>query len=143
MSGCKNKNEELAAVKVISDEKIKEYQETIREKDSALKKLEEEMKKFKIENEELLIKINVLEQELKEKRENGDQISIAGIRLGYTMAQVSEIIGKDYVVSDWTSIDERQNKKWLYGDKIEVLFLSDKVNSIKLKSPPNIYFRYL
>lgn len=60
--------------------------------------------------------------------------SIGGIRLKYRMEQVSEILGKDYTVSEWSNYTETE-KLWTYKDGIKIFFISDRVSRIELVSP--------
>ena len=122
VGGC-NKNESVKEVTT-------NYEKTIEKKDIEIKGLKKKIEEMKNEIEVLSKKTSTDES----KSIDGDnRISIAGIRLGYKMEQVAEILGTDYIEEEWIYYEE-PNIKWVYKDGLIIYFNSEKVHNIDLTS---------
>lgn len=162
-TGCDNKkevetlNNNLESVKKELDIKINEVNSIKIEIESGKKKieyyekeikiLESKIKEYDMEKFILQDKLKVKENEINQmlKDNNEGIISIAGLRLDYSMKQVYEILGNNYKNDEWYDYGDTPQDKWIYEDGLEIYFnYNGQVSIIELTSPlfhTNLGFR--
>lgn len=110
--------------------KIIDYVEDIKILESRIE--EYNMEKF-ILQDKLKIKGNELNQMLKDNNEG--VISIAGLKLDYSMKQVYEMLGNNYIDGEWYDYGDTPQDKWIYEDGVEIYFnYNGQVSRIELTS---------
>lgn len=153
ITGCNNQkemetvNNNLESVKKELDIRTNEVNTLRVEIESTMKKIvdyEEEIKilNSRIEecnNEKLMlqVKLNIKETELNQmfKDSNEGIICIGGLKLGYSMKQVYEILGNNYMDSESIEFLDIAQSKWIYDDGLEIYFdYEGQVSQIELTS---------
>lgn len=134
-SDLENKSNEIANLKnEINDLKIK-YNDLINSHNTKIKEYKNKIKELEEESKLVTSVINnVVEFKF-------DKILIINnISLGITMDEVKNILGENYTISKWNYYENEEHEKWIYPDSTEILFLSDKVYSIKVNK--NLYTNF-
>ncbi|HOJ11355.1 MAG TPA: hypothetical protein PK733_12285 [Clostridiales bacterium] len=145
ITGCGDSNKHKT-----EDDQLAVLKQELESKNSEIESLNKQLKSMQeeldIKNDELNKTRFELESfhESKEQKNEGSEnqsdvydnhrktVSLADIKLGYTMEQVSGVLGKNYKESEWEHFGDIKDKMWTYDNGVIIRLNRDMVYSIEL-----------